>query len=44
MLKIVKDSGFRGYIGIEFEGHDVAPVEGINMTAALIRKVMAELG
>lgn len=44
MLKIVKESGFRGYIGIEFEGHGVEPVEGINATAALIRKVMAELG
>ena len=44
MLKIVKDSGFRGYIGIEFEGHDLDPVEGINATADLIRKVMAELG
>jgi sugar phosphate isomerase/epimerase len=44
MLKIVKDSGFRGYIGIEFEGHGVEPVEGINATASLIRKVMGELG
>ena len=44
MLKIVKDSGFNGYIGIEFEGHDIDPVEGINKTRDLIKKVMAELG
>jgi len=44
MLKIVKDSGFRGYIGIEFEGHGMDPVVGINATKHLIQKVMAELG
>lgn len=43
MLKIVKDSGFRGYIGIEFEGHDVDPIKGINLTKALIERVMVEL-
>jgi len=43
MLKIVKDSGFRGYIGIEFEGHGVEPIVGINATSTLIKKVMAEL-
>lgn len=43
LLKIVKDSGYRGYIGIEFEGYDVAPVDGINATKRLIEKVMAEL-
>jgi sugar phosphate isomerase/epimerase len=44
MLKIVKDSGFRGYIGIEFEGHGMDLVVGINATKHLIQKVMAELG
>ncbi|MDG2169097.1 MAG: TIM barrel protein [Opitutales bacterium] len=43
MLKIVKDSGFRGSIGIEFEGHGMDPVKGINATKRLINKVMAEL-
>lgn len=43
MLKIVKDSGFSGYIGIEFEGHDLSPVEGINATKRLIETVMEEL-
>lgn len=44
MLKIVKDAGFRGYIGIEYEGHGAEPVEGINATKALIERVMGELG
>lgn len=38
MLKIVKDAGFRGYIGIEYEGS--APEdEGIRKTKALLEKV-----
>mgnify|MGYP001329618338 CR=1 FL=1 len=44
MLKIAKATGFRGYIGIEFEGHGVDPVQGINATKKLIQKVMQELG
>ncbi len=43
MLKIAKAAGFRGYIGIEFEGHGVDPVQGINATKKLIQKVMREL-
>ena len=27
MLKIVKDAGYKGYIGIEFEGHKIDPVD-----------------
>lgn len=29
MLKIVKDAGFRGYIGIEYEGEKLSEPEGI---------------
>jgi L-ribulose-5-phosphate 3-epimerase len=43
MLKIAKAAGFRGYIGIEFEGHGIDPVVGINSTKQLIQKVMREL-
>lgn len=42
MLKIVKASGFQGWIGIEFEGHDVEPIEGILATKRLIEIIMAE--
>ena len=44
MLKIVKEAGFRGYIGIEFEGHEIEPVKGILTTKKLIETVMEELG
>jgi sugar phosphate isomerase/epimerase len=43
MLKIAKDGNFSGYIGIEFEGHDVAPIEGINATKKLIETIMLEM-
>lgn len=43
MLKIVRKSGYSGWIGIEFEGHDVEPVEGILATKRLIETVMAEI-
>jgi sugar phosphate isomerase/epimerase len=38
MMQIVKDSGFEGYIGTEFEGDVEDPVEGIAATKALIIK------
>jgi len=44
MMKIVKDSGFRGYIGIEYEGDKLSEDEGIRKTKALLQKVAAELG
>ena len=44
MMKIVLDSGYKGSIGIEFEGHGVDPVEGILATKRLIERVVAKLG
>lgn len=38
MLKIVKESGFKGYIGIEFEGNTQDETEGIRKTKALLEK------
>lgn len=43
MLKIAKDAHFSGYIGIEFEGHGVNPVEGIIATKQLIEKIVQEM-
>jgi L-ribulose-5-phosphate 3-epimerase len=43
MLNIVKDGGFKGYIGIEFEGKS-DPVAGIIGTKKLIEKTLAEIG
>ncbi len=39
MLKIVKDSGFKGYIGIEYEGEKLSEDEGIRKTKALLERV-----
>ena len=40
IMKIVKDSGFKGTIGIEYEGTVLSEDEGIKATKALIEKVM----
>ncbi len=42
MMKIVKDSGFKGWVGIEFEGEGEA-YDGIQKTIDLLKKVGAEL-
>jgi hypothetical protein len=39
-LKIVKDAGFKGDIGIEFEGTELSEDEGIKATKALIEKLL----
>ena len=39
MLKVVKDFGYDGYIGIEYEGEEKSEPEGIRMTKALIERV-----
>lgn len=38
MLQIVKDSGFKGYIGIEYEGQDNDEDRGIRLTKDLLIK------
>jgi sugar phosphate isomerase/epimerase len=43
MLQIVKDAGFTGYIGIEYEGDQLSEFEGIRATKALLEKAGAEL-
>lgn len=43
IMKIVKDSGFRGYIGIEYEGPVLSEDEGIRKTKALLEKVAASM-
>jgi len=43
LLKIVKDSGFNGFIGIEYEGEKLSEREGIKATRALIEKVWQNL-
>ena len=38
MIKIVLDAGFNGYIGIEYEGHELSPEDGILATKKLLEK------
>jgi len=44
ILKIIKDSGFKGYLGIEYEGDHASEAEGVAKTKALINKAAASLG
>ena len=41
MMKIVKDSGFKGIAGIEYEGSTLSEEEGIRKTKALLEKCKA---
>jgi sugar phosphate isomerase/epimerase len=41
MMKVVKDAGFRGIVGIEYEGEKLSEEEGIKKTKALLEKMLA---
>ncbi len=43
MLSIVKESGYTGYIGIEYEGSTLSETDGIIATKKLLEKVGAQL-
>jgi len=44
MLRIVVESGYRGFVGIEYEGKEFSASEGILATKKLLERVRAELG
>jgi L-ribulose-5-phosphate 3-epimerase len=44
MMKIVKDAGYRGYVGIEYEGGSIDEYAGIRATKKLLEKAQHELG
>jgi L-ribulose-5-phosphate 3-epimerase len=44
LMKIVKDSGYKGWVGIEYEGNELSEKEGILATKILLEKVFAQLG
>lgn len=44
MMKIVKDAGYKGHVGIEYEGSKLSEDEGIKKTKLLLEKVGAALG
>ena len=43
MMKIVVESGYNGYVGIEYEGRNTPEVEGVKLTHALLKKVRKQL-
>ena len=44
MMKIVvKDAGYHGFVGIEYEGGKMSEPEGIKLTKKLLEKVREEL-
>ncbi|MEM0994108.1 MAG: TIM barrel protein, partial [Bacteroidota bacterium] len=43
MMKIVKDAGYKGYVGIEYEGSGMSADEGIMTTRDLLIKVGKQL-
>ena len=43
MMRIVVDAGYRGYVGIEFEGDKHSKFEGVQLTKALLEGVRDEI-
>jgi hydroxypyruvate isomerase len=44
MIEIVLDSGYRGWIGVEYEGQKVGEFEGIIRTRDLLQKIRNKHG
>ena len=43
LLAIVKESGYSGFIGVEYEGDNLSEIEGIVATKNLLNKVASKL-
>jgi len=43
MMSIIKKSGFKGYMGIEYEGEKLGEYEGIKATQTLLKRVAEQL-
>lgn len=43
MMEIVKDAGYTGYVGIEYEGDTLSEPEGIRATKKLLEYVGSKL-
>ena len=41
MMQIVRDAGYKGYIGIEYEGKKLGEADGIKATKVLLDRVIA---
>jgi len=43
IMRIVKDAGYRGYVGVEFEGRNMEEADGIRATKKLLERVREQL-
>ena len=43
MLRIVLDAGYRGFVGVEYEGRNIEDIEGIRLTKALLERTRDKL-
>ncbi|MGH7530550.1 MAG: sugar phosphate isomerase/epimerase family protein [Gemmatimonadales bacterium] len=43
MMRIVKDAGYRSFVGIEYEGDKLSEREGVRLTKVLLERVRAQL-
>ncbi len=43
MMRVVLDAGYRGYLGIEYEGPELSEPDGIRAAKALLERVRTEL-
>jgi len=43
LMRIVLEAGYRGYVGIEYEGSEISEPEGIRATKALLERVRMDL-
>ncbi len=43
MMKIVLDAGYRGFVGVEYEGNEMSEEEGVKASKKLLERVRDEL-
>ena len=43
LISIVKEAGYTGFVGVEYEGNRLSEEEGIIATQSLLKKIAAKL-
>jgi len=43
MMQIVKDAGYTGFVGVEYEGENLSEIDGINATKELLLKAASQV-
>ncbi|MGB5323110.1 sugar phosphate isomerase/epimerase family protein, partial [Lutimonas sp.] len=43
MMQIVKDAGYTGFVGVEYEGDNLSEIDGINATKELLLKAASQV-